>query len=193
MLSWLAKIYRTGSYAVFGSGPLVVRGIVPDAGDLDVLCTSEAWSIVAARGNVEYLPEYDVTIASMLDGALTFGTTWGIGEFDVLELIATAETIDGLPFVRLEHVVRYKTIRNSEKDRCHLDLLKRWPLHNYKSIVYALFLNFSSYETKSAGQCRRSSQTRDSSKESSLRILASCGPQPGKAACNNQSVDQGVQ
>ena len=115
-----------GSYAVFGSGPLVVRGIVPDAGDLDVLCTLEAWTIVAARGNVEYLPDYDVTIASMLDGALTFGTTWGIGEFDVAELIATAETIDGLPFVRLEHVVRYKTIRNSEKDRRHLDLLQRW-------------------------------------------------------------------
>lgn len=121
----------TGSYAVFGSGPLVVRGIVPDAGDLDVLCTSQAWSIVKQRGELEYLPDYDVTIVSMLDGALTFGTTWGIGDFDVSALIATAETIDGLPFVLLEHVRRYKEIRNSEKDRGHLRLLDDYLKINY--------------------------------------------------------------
>ncbi len=113
-----------GSYAIFGSGPLVVRGIVPDAGDLDVLCTSHAWSIVAKRGKVEYLPDYDVTIASLMDGALTFGTAWGIGDVDVAELIATAEVIDGLPFVLLEHVIRYKEIRDSEKDRHHLKRLQ---------------------------------------------------------------------
>lgn len=113
-----------GSYAIFGSGPLVVRGIVPDAGDLDVLCTSQAWSVVKARGVLEYLPDYGVTIATLMDGALTFGTTWGIGDFDVDELIATAEVIDELPFVRLEHVIRYKQIRNSEKDRRHLELLE---------------------------------------------------------------------
>ena len=59
----------------------------------------------------------------MFDGAITFGTRWGIGDVDVPELIRSAEIIRGLPFVRLEHVVRYKQIRASEKDVEHLKLL----------------------------------------------------------------------
>lgn len=57
-------------------------------------------------------------------GAITFGMEWGIGDFNVGELIETAEIIDSLPFVKLEHVVRYKTIRSSTKDLWHLSALK---------------------------------------------------------------------
>jgi hypothetical protein len=62
----------------------------------------------------------------MADGALTFGTKWGIGNFDVDELIATAEVLEGLPFVRLEHVIGYKKIRSSEKDIQHLEALAKF-------------------------------------------------------------------
>ena len=41
-------------------------------------------------------------------------------------LIDTAEVIDGLPFVRLEHVVAYKRIADRPKDREHLRLLEEW-------------------------------------------------------------------
>ena len=41
------------------------------------------------------------------------------------ELIDTAETIEGLPFVRLEHVVAYKRIRASAKDQVHLEQYRR--------------------------------------------------------------------
>ena len=111
-------------YAVFGSGPLAIRGIIPLAHDLDVICRKEVWNIVSQIGRLEYLPEYDVSVVVMADGAITFGTQWGIGDFDINELIATAEIIDGLPFVRLEYVVCYKKIRSSEKDRLHLDALE---------------------------------------------------------------------
>ena len=42
---------------------------------------------------------------------------------DVDELITSAELIDGLCFAPLEAVVRYKTIRNSVKDREHIESL----------------------------------------------------------------------
>lgn len=111
-------------YAVFGSGPLAIRGIIPASNDLDVLCTQEVWDIVSEQGTTQFLPEYDVTIASFFDGAITFGTEWGIGDFNVDELIETAEMIDSLPFVRLEYVVRYKTIRSGAKDLQHLAALE---------------------------------------------------------------------
>ena len=57
-------------YAVFGSGPLVIRGIIPLTHDLDVICQQEVWDIVSQIGSVEYLSEYDVSIVAMADGAL---------------------------------------------------------------------------------------------------------------------------
>jgi len=114
-----------GSYAVFGSGPLAIRGLIPACNDLDILCKPDVWDIVSRDGVTECLADYDVTVASLCDSALTFGMQWGIGDFNVIELIDTAEMIDSLPFVRLEHVVRYKTIRSSEKDLQHLRALRR--------------------------------------------------------------------
>ena len=110
-------------YAVFGSGPLAVRGLIPRANDLDIICRDEVWAVVSRLGDVRYLPDYNVSVVELADGALTFGREWKIGDFDVDELIATAEIIDGLPFVRLDHVVRYKRIRCSEKDLQHLAAL----------------------------------------------------------------------
>ena len=111
-------------FAIFGSGPLAIRGLVPLANDLDIVCRQEVWETVSSLGTFEYLPMYDVTVSTMYGGTVTFGRKWGIGDFDVEELIDTAEIIDALPFVRLEHVIRYKQIRPSAKDLLHLDALK---------------------------------------------------------------------
>lgn len=89
----------------------------------DQLSRNEVWTIVSRIGDVKYLPEYDVNIVELADGTLSFGTQWMIGDFDVERLISTSEIIDGLPFVRLEHVVEYKKIRSSEKDLRHLAAL----------------------------------------------------------------------
>ncbi len=113
-----------GSYAIFGSGPLAIRGIISACNDLDVLCNDDAWEIVSRIGRTEFLPEYGVSIVALADTDITFGTSWGIGDFDINQLIDSAEMIDGLPFVLLEHVIRYKNIRSSTKDRRHLDALR---------------------------------------------------------------------
>ena len=40
----------TGHYAVFGSGPLLVRGIIESVNDLDVICRGPAWSRACELG-----------------------------------------------------------------------------------------------------------------------------------------------
>jgi hypothetical protein len=112
-------------YAVFGSGPLIVRGIIPASNDLDVVCRGAAWEKVKTIGTLQYNDDYDVEIVTLFDGRVTFGNKWGIGNFDVDDLIDGAEYIYELPFVRLEHVVEYKLIRVSAKDLSHIDALKR--------------------------------------------------------------------
>ena len=111
-------------YAIFGSGPLAIRGIIPLSNDLDILCRDEVWELVTQLGTVKFLPEYNVNVVTMSNGAITFGKEWGIGTFDIDELIASAEIIDELPFVLMEHVIRYKKIRANPKDMRHLNALK---------------------------------------------------------------------
>ena len=117
-----------GDFAIFGSGPLIVRGIIPASNDLDIICRRQAWERVKAIGELEYLSKYDVTVVTMCDGRLTFGTRWAIGEFDIDELIDGAEEFDGLPFVRLEHVTNYKKISKRPKDLRHIEALKAYQL-----------------------------------------------------------------
>lgn len=115
-----------GDFAIFGSGPLIVRGIIPAANDLDIICRGDAWRNVQAMGELQYLTEYDLSIVTMYDGRLTFGTRWAIGDFDTDELIDGAELIRGLPFVRLKHVAEYKKRSQRPKDCRHLEALNEY-------------------------------------------------------------------
>jgi hypothetical protein len=115
-----------GDYAVFGSGPLLIRGIIDNASDLDVVARGAAWEQAAAAGQLVHLSDHNVTVASFFDGAITIGTRWAIGDFTVDELIDTAELIKGIPFVRLEHVRSYKNLAGRRKDIDHLEKLDRW-------------------------------------------------------------------
>ncbi|MDJ0925482.1 MAG: hypothetical protein QNJ77_13055 [Acidimicrobiia bacterium] len=115
-----------GDYAVFGSGPLLIRGIIDDAPDLDVIARGAAWSCAAKQGQLVDLPEHGVSVASFYEGAVTVGNRWAIGDVSIDELIDSAEIINGLPFVSLEHVRAYKVIANRKKDRDHLESLDRW-------------------------------------------------------------------
>ena len=119
-----------GEYAIFGSGPLLVRGVIDAVSDIDILCRGAAWRCAQELGAAVYLAEQDVDIISIDDGVITIGKTWGYGDFDTDILINSAELIDGLPFVRLEYVVAYKRIANRRKDHEHLQVLQAkgfWP------------------------------------------------------------------
>ena len=110
-------------YAIFGSGPLLIRNIIDSSDDIDILCGPACWARVTTLGDLCHLDDYGVDIVSLFDGRVTFGTDWGIGDFDTDLLIDSADVIEGLRFVRLEYVQAYKSIRASAKDRRHLRAL----------------------------------------------------------------------
>jgi len=114
-----------GDFAIFGSGPLIVRNIVPFKNDLDIICRNKAWETVQQIGQPQYLQDYDANIVSIADGAVTFGTTWGIGQFDINTLIDSAEILQGLPFVKLQYVIEYKRIRGLPKDLSHIEAARK--------------------------------------------------------------------
>lgn len=113
-----------GQFAVFGSGPMVVRGM-RDSDDADVIVSDELfeklaldpmWTSVELRDHHTSIRRGDVEIFH----------TWAPGAWDVADLIKNAEMIDGLPFVRLEAVVEWKQLRNEVKDREDLKLIEEY-------------------------------------------------------------------
>jgi hypothetical protein len=63
-----------GEYAIFGSGPLIVRGIVEATNDLDVITRRAAWQAVQELGEVTAFEDGSPCV-HLLDGKLTFGIT----------------------------------------------------------------------------------------------------------------------
>ncbi|MBT8203521.1 MAG: hypothetical protein HKN74_13840 [Acidimicrobiia bacterium] len=101
---------------------MIVRGVVEATNDLDIICRGVVWEQVRSRGTEMWFSEGNPYV-EMFEGLLTFGTTWKYGVFDLDVLIDTAEWIDGLPFVRLEHVVSYKRAAGRPKDLAHLEAM----------------------------------------------------------------------
>ncbi|MFG3441147.1 hypothetical protein ACGF0J_28180 [Nonomuraea sp. NPDC047897] len=105
-----------GEYVVCGSAALYVRGLRARMGDLDVLTRGPAWQKVLSLG----VPP---TVALSGHGlvvnhpaaAIEFVDRWTAG-WPTDYLIASADLIDGIPFMRLGDVLAWKQRAHRPKD-----------------------------------------------------------------------------
>ena len=111
-----------GDYAVFGSGPLAVRGLIQELRDLDVVARGAAWKKVEVLAPVRVAPEGDPVVRLESGAIEVFGGWLG---WDVDAIIDGAETIDGLPFARLEDVLAFKRSYGRPKDLERMRLIER--------------------------------------------------------------------
>lgn len=117
-----------GEYAIFGSGPMGVRGI-REMGDVDIIVTQKLWD------NFIKKPDWEQRQIDNLCGIkneklnIEIWKDWWIG-WNVEQMIKEAETIDGLPFVSLEMMIEWKTLVGREKDLKDLELIKNWKNQN---------------------------------------------------------------
>ncbi|MDJ0665555.1 MAG: hypothetical protein QNJ75_13470 [Acidimicrobiia bacterium] len=115
-----------GDHAVFGSGPLLVRGIIPEVSDIDILARGPAWDRALSLGDLVLLPEHNVRVVALHGGLVTIGRSWAIGAIDVDSAIDTADVIREMPWVGLEFVADYKRVAGRPKDLTHLRLLAEY-------------------------------------------------------------------
>ncbi len=113
-------------YAVFGSGPLAVRGLIEEARDLDVVARRTAWTKAQGLGPVQSAPGGD-PVVRLEGGTIEIFGGW-LG-WDIEAIIDGAEIIDGLPFARLEDVLAFKLHYGRPKDLAHARLISEH-LHN---------------------------------------------------------------
>ncbi|MBI2798192.1 hypothetical protein HYX70_02705 [Candidatus Saccharibacteria bacterium] len=113
-----------GSYAVFGSGPMQVRKIKPFNKDIDLIVTPQLYEQMKSAGWDEKF--WDEGTRYLVKGILEVCDTWDYPPYhpDVAKLIKQAEVIEGVPFVQLEEVLKYKKAYNRPKDQVDAKLIE---------------------------------------------------------------------
>lgn len=115
----------TGEYAVFGSGPMWVRGI-RESNDIDIITRGNAWEWAKANGKYGVKEEIGLEYVQFVDGNIEVYRDWHPGKWNIDELIDTADRIEGIPFVKLEYVIDWKKKKGREKDRRDLELIEEY-------------------------------------------------------------------
>lgn len=99
-------------YAIFGSGPLGVRGL-RDITDVDIIVTPELFAKLAVETPaIDHAPG----VRRIQRGNIEILDAWSPSVGPIPDLIADAEAIDGLSFVRLDKVLAWKRLANRPKD-----------------------------------------------------------------------------
>lgn len=89
-------------FAIFGSAPLVVKGLLEDVNDLDVIVRPSAWTFQS--------------VGEFRDGDIEFFDNWS--PFDIDDLIDNQSfEYNGFKFVNIDYVYQYKQSMGRDKDR----------------------------------------------------------------------------
>jgi len=117
-----------GEYAIFGSGPMGIRNL-RKCTDIDFIATDKLFLELKSQ------PQWKEGITRLgmekLDykngkGEVEVVKEWAPGSWNIEELIKNAEVIDGLPFVRLEEVLKWKKLWGREKDQKDIDIIEKY-------------------------------------------------------------------
>jgi len=103
-------------YAVFGSGPLAIRGLRENK-DIDIIVKKDLWNELEKKYKKN-------TINSIKVGNIEFYRDWNpwIKELDLL--INDSNIINGIRYVKIKYVLEWKEKRNEEKDKKDIKLIK---------------------------------------------------------------------
>lgn len=120
----------TKDYAVFGSAPLFMHGLKDSLRDLDVIARGRAWEQaldLTERGRLlmETPPSGRGTMLRHPHESIEIFNEWTSKKIDIEELIDSAELIDGIRFVRVVDVLKWKALSGREKDRRDIEVAVR--------------------------------------------------------------------
>lgn len=116
----------TQDYAVFGSAPMFAHGIKELDTDIDLIARGAAWQQACAINPPTKTKLGPGQVVTLANGDIEVFNTWYPGEWDIDALIKSAEFVAGIPFVRLEEVIKWKTHFGREKDLKHIEMINNY-------------------------------------------------------------------
>ena len=115
-----------GEYALFGSAPMGVRGL-RECHDIDIIVTEKLWNDYKNKSEWKLMEirEDNNYFEGLRNDDIELWKDWWPG-WNVDKLIQEAEIIDGLPFVKLEEVIKWKRFRAREKDLKDVEIIEKF-------------------------------------------------------------------
>jgi hypothetical protein len=110
------------TYVIFGSAPMLARGLIDKVGDVDLLAVGAAWDKATQLAPPQAAPHGDLVVKVRPD--LEVFSSW-MGQ-DVAAILSRAELVDGLPLAHLSDVIAYKQLLGRPKDRAHIALIETY-------------------------------------------------------------------
>ena len=101
--------FPSDQYLVFGSGPMGIRDM-REIPDVDIFVTEKLWKELLKTQESE--DGRSIQLSANIEAI----RTWFPGEWNVKELIAEADIIEGVRFAKLERVCEWKKQRMAPKD-----------------------------------------------------------------------------
>jgi hypothetical protein len=108
-------------FAIFGSGPLGIRGLRP-IDDLDVVVTKNLWDRLCKK----YPTEKAGSGRRIRLGQIEIFFSWYPGKWNIQKLIDEADNFDGIRFVKLEEVLHWKENSNWPIDKKDAEIIKKY-------------------------------------------------------------------
>jgi hypothetical protein len=125
----IAKIkeqdFPDGTYVAFGSCPLAVAGIRPSE-DIDLVVSPVLYTLLQQRGWRIKLDQAGVPM--LYNDDFEICKCWTVGTYRATfeDLKASAEVVEGIPFVKLSEVVNWKKTSDRPKDKEDIGLIKTY-------------------------------------------------------------------
>lgn len=118
-------------WAIFGSGPMWVRGI-RESSDIDIIVSQSLWPWVMEHAEKIGVKEEcdNLEYAHFFSGDIEMYHDWHPGKWGIEGLIANADSIGGMPFVQLETVLEWKKLKGREKDMRDIMLIREYLSNN---------------------------------------------------------------
>jgi len=113
-------------FAVFGSGPMYPRGIKDLGHDLDIVARGKAWDSACHISEPKVTQSGMGLVIEIEGGAIEIFKQWWPGNWDLDELIDTADVFDGIKYVSLENVIKWKKEMGRDKDLEHIKMIEEY-------------------------------------------------------------------
>lgn len=109
--------------AVCGSAVLLAHGLVPYVRDIDIIAYGDAWETAGSFGRPRRAPNGD-SVVTLRDGLIEIYDGWSSMDWRIRDLVAEADAIDGIKYVRPSRILEYKKMLNRPQDQGHIALLE---------------------------------------------------------------------
>jgi hypothetical protein len=114
-----------GKYVVVSSGALAAHGI-REANDLDILVTQEVFSDLAKKHQITTHSGREVIESGDLE-IMGKGSIFTEGEIATIEeILSSADVIDGVPYINLNLLKKFKQKMGREKDLKDIELIEKY-------------------------------------------------------------------